>query len=84
MAEVRATSHKPDEIYGIIERLSPGTRKIELFGRPHNVNPNWVTLGNQLDGVVIHEPVMLESWNQAYPDGYNITEGYILQARQVP
>ena len=51
MAEVRATSHKPDEIYGIIERLSPGTRKIELFGRPHNVNPNWVTLGNQLDGI---------------------------------
>ncbi|KAK7079411.1 N6-adenosine-methyltransferase subunit mettl3, partial [Halocaridina rubra] len=40
VAEVRATSHKPDEIYGIIERLSPGTRKLELFGRPHNVQPN--------------------------------------------
>ena len=39
--QVRATSHKPDEIYGIIERLSPGTRKVELFGRPHNVQPNW-------------------------------------------
>ena len=39
--KVRATSHKPDEIYGIIERLSPGTRKVELFGRPHNVQPNW-------------------------------------------
>ena len=35
MSEVRATSHKPDEIYGLIERLSPGTRKVELFGRPH-------------------------------------------------
>lgn len=44
VAEVRATSHKPDEIYGIIERLSPGTRKIELFGRPHNVQPNWYDL----------------------------------------
>ena len=54
VAEVRATSHKPDEIYGIIERLSPGTRKIELFGRPHNVQPNWVTLGNQLDGIGKH------------------------------
>ena len=42
VAEVRATSHKPDEIYGIIERLSPGTRKVELFGRPHNVQPNWL------------------------------------------
>lgn len=39
--QVRATSHKPDEIYGIIERLVPGSRKIELFGRPHNVQPNW-------------------------------------------
>jgi len=42
LTQVRATSHKPDEIYGIIERLSPGTRKIELFGRPHNVQPNWL------------------------------------------
>ncbi len=48
VAEVRATSHKPDEVYGIIERLSPGTRKLELFGRPHNAQPNWVTLGNQV------------------------------------
>ena len=38
VAEVRATSHKPDEVYGVIERLSPGTRKVELFGRPHNVS----------------------------------------------
>lgn len=55
VAEVRATSHKPDEIYGIIERLSPGTRKIELFGRHHNVQPNWLTLGNQLEGVNLLE-----------------------------
>lgn len=41
LSQVRSTSHKPDEIYGMIERLSPGTRKIELFGRPHNVQPNW-------------------------------------------
>ena len=38
VSEVRATSHKPDEIYGLIERLSPGTRKVELFGRPHQYN----------------------------------------------
>ncbi|KAF8570394.1 hypothetical protein P879_06947 [Paragonimus westermani] len=41
VSEVRETSHKPDEIYGIIERLSPGTRKLELFGRPHNLQPYW-------------------------------------------
>ena len=82
--QVRATSHKPDEIYGIIERLSPGTRKIELFGRPHNVQPNWVTLGNQLDGVVIHDEDMLARWNDSYPNGYELVKGMTLIPRQVP
>ena len=82
VAEVRATSHKPDEIYGIIERLSPGTRKIELFGRPYNLQPNWVTLGNQLDGVMIHDKDTLERWSKIYPGGYNITENFILHPRQ--
>ena len=83
-AEVQATSHKPDEIYGIIERLSPGTRKIELFGRPHNVQPNWVTLGNQLDGIVIHDDEMLERWNRVYPEGYQMVEGLVIQSRKEP
>ncbi|XP_046386231.1 N6-adenosine-methyltransferase catalytic subunit [Ischnura elegans] len=69
VAEVRATSHKPDEIYGIIERLSPGTRKIELFGRPHNVQPNWITLGNQLDGVRLVDPELIKAFRKRYPDG---------------
>ena len=69
VAEVRATSHKPDEIYGVIERLSPGTRKVELFGRPHNVRPNWVTLGNQLDGIRLVEPNVVKKFKQKYPDG---------------
>ena len=69
VAEVRATSHKPDEIYGIIERLSPGTKKIELFGRPHNVQPNWITLGNQLDGVRLIDPELIEAFKKRYQDG---------------
>ncbi|ROT75141.1 N6-adenosine-methyltransferase 70 kDa subunit [Penaeus vannamei] len=69
VAEVRATSHKPDEIYGIIERLSPGTRKLELFGRPHNVQPNWVTLGNQLEGVNLLEEDLVKAFKERYPDG---------------
>ncbi|CAK1543451.1 unnamed protein product [Leptosia nina] len=69
VAEVRATSHKPDEIYGIIERLSPGTRKIELFGRPHNVQPNWITLGNQVDGVRMVDPELIAAFKKRYPDG---------------
>jgi mRNA (2'-O-methyladenosine-N6-)-methyltransferase len=36
VSEVRETSRKPDEAYGLIERMFPGGRKIELFGRPHN------------------------------------------------
>ncbi|XP_015123857.1 N6-adenosine-methyltransferase subunit METTL3 [Diachasma alloeum] len=69
VAEVRATSHKPDEIYGIIERMSPSTRKIELFGRPHNVQPNWITLGNQVDGVHLIDPVLIKAFRKHYPDG---------------
>lgn len=69
VAEVRATSHKPDEIYGIIERLAPGARKIELFGRPHNVQPNWITLGNQVDGVRLIEPEVVKAFKKRYPDG---------------
>ncbi|XP_034488184.1 N6-adenosine-methyltransferase MT-A70-like protein [Drosophila innubila] len=69
VAEVRATSHKPDEIYGIIERLSPGTRKIELFGRPHNIQPNWITLGNQLDGIRLVDPELITQFQKRYPDG---------------
>lgn len=69
VAEVRATSHKPDEIYGIIERLSPGTRKVELFGRPHNVQPNWITLGNQLEGVCLKDPDIVKLFREKFPDG---------------
>lgn len=75
VAEVRATSHKPDEIYGIIERLSPGTRKLELFGRPHNVQPNWITLGNQLDGVHLIDPELIANFKRRYPDGNCMKNG---------
>lgn len=73
VAEVRATSHKPDEIYGIIERLSPGTRKVELFGRPHNVQPNWITLGNQVEGVRLKDPDVVKLFRNRYPDGNCLT-----------
>ena len=55
VSEVRETSRKPDEVYGLIERMCPGGRKIEIFGRKHNTRPGWVTLGNQLGGDQIHE-----------------------------
>jgi len=46
VTEVRETSRKPDEIYHLLNRLSPRGRKIELFGRPHNCFKGWMTLGN--------------------------------------
>ncbi|KAK7604250.1 hypothetical protein V9T40_004523 [Parthenolecanium corni] len=72
VSEVRDTSHKPDEIYGIIERLSPGTRKIELFGRAHNVQPNWITLGNQVDGIRLVDPDIITMYKKRYPNGYSL------------
>lgn len=56
--QVRETSRKPDELYSLLERLSPGTRKLEIFARQHNCQPGWVGLGNQLDGVRILDPDM--------------------------
>jgi len=72
VAEVRETSRKPDEVYGMIERLSPGTRKLELFGRQHNVHPGWVTLGNQLDGVHVLEPFLQEKLKNYDPTSQDL------------
>lgn len=48
LAEVRETSRKPDELYDMIERIlrAPDKpkgrgRKVELFGRTHNLRPGW-------------------------------------------
>jgi mRNA m6A methyltransferase catalytic subunit len=42
VSEVRETSRKPDEVYGLIERMCPGGRKIEIFGRKHNTRQGCV------------------------------------------
>lgn len=44
VSEVRETSRKPDEVYGLIERMCPGGRKIEIFGRKHNTRPGLVAI----------------------------------------
>lgn len=56
VSTTRETSRKPDELYGIIERLvGAHARKLEIFGRDHNIRPGWFTIGNQLTGSCIHE-----------------------------
>lgn len=67
VSEVRETSRKPDAIYGIIERLCPGTRKCELFGRRNNTQPGWITLGNQLRGNRVVDGEMAARIRAVYP-----------------
>ena len=68
VAEVRETSRKPDEMYPLLERLSPGTRKLEIFGRPHNLQAGWITLGNQLDGTHLVEDNLRKRFLGRYPE----------------
>eukprot|EP00448_Togula_jolla_P025321 CAMPEP_0170650018 /NCGR_PEP_ID=MMETSP0224-20130122/45592_1 /TAXON_ID=285029 /ORGANISM="Togula jolla, Strain CCCM 725" /LENGTH=741 /DNA_ID=CAMNT_0010981679 /DNA_START=21 /DNA_END=2242 /DNA_ORIENTATION=- len=68
VSEVRETSRKPDEIYNLIERMFPNCMKLELFGRPHNVHENWITLGNQLDGVRLCDEDIVKRYNQEFPE----------------
>nr|CAI39087.1 Putative mRNA N6-adenosine-methyltransferase [Paramecium tetraurelia] len=67
VSEVRETSRKPDEVYGIINRMCPNGKKVELFGRPHNCRPNWITLGNQLPGVYLKDDGIRQRFMEAYP-----------------
>lgn len=68
VSELRESSRKPDEIYGIANRLWPGARCLELFARQHNVGkPGWVALGNQLEGSEIKDPRLLERVRERYP-----------------
>ncbi|XP_060208321.1 N6-adenosine-methyltransferase MT-A70-like [Lycium barbarum] len=68
VAEVRETSRKPDEMYPLLERISPRTRKLELFARMHNVHGGWMSLGNQLQGVRLVDEGLRARFKAAYPD----------------
>ena len=47
-ANVKGKSQKPEEIYELIEKMMPGSKKIELFARNNNLREGWMSLGNQL------------------------------------
>lgn len=54
ISSTRETSRKPDELYGMVERLvGDGVKKLEIFGRQHNARNGWLTVGNQMDGTRI-------------------------------
>ncbi|KAA0052976.1 N6-adenosine-methyltransferase MT-A70-like [Cucumis melo var. makuwa] len=68
VAEVRETSRKPDEMYPLLERISPRTRKLELFARMHNTHAGWISLGNQLSGVRLVDEGLRARFKAAYPN----------------
>lgn len=68
VAEVRETSRKPDEMYPLLERVSPRTRKLELFARMHNTHAGWMSLGNQLNGVRLVDDGLRARFKAAYPE----------------
>lgn len=43
-------SHKPEEMYTIIERLYPDANYLELFARKRPSNPKWYIWGNEAEG----------------------------------
>jgi len=72
LAEVRETSRKPDELYDMIERILGGRghgRKVEFFGREHNLRDGWLTLGNQVGASAdeagrVYEPDLVEKFGK--------------------
>ncbi|KAK1438548.1 hypothetical protein QVD17_04357 [Tagetes erecta] len=68
VAEVRETSRKPDEMYPLLERISPRTRKLELFARMHNTHAGWMSLGNQLNGARLVDEGLRARFKAAYPE----------------
>jgi mRNA (2'-O-methyladenosine-N6-)-methyltransferase len=39
-----------------------------MFARAHNRRKDWISLGNQLPGVYLVEPDLIERFNASYPD----------------
>lgn len=68
--EPMASTRKPNEIYDIIERFCLGRKRLELFARPHNRRPGWLSVGAEIDETNFDK----EEWNSwfdgnlLYPD----------------
>ncbi|XP_030444308.1 putative N6-adenosine-methyltransferase MT-A70-like [Syzygium oleosum] len=56
------------QMFRMLERISPRTRKLELFARMHNTHAGWLSLGNQLSGARLVEEGLQARFKQAYPD----------------
>ena len=85
VSEVRETSRKPDEIYSLIERLSPGlqTRRLELFGRKHNTRSGWLTVGNQLGDSCVYEEDVVRRLNQRWERAPSFIDSIVVTNRMI-
>lgn len=64
VSTTRGKSQKPQELYGIIDRMvGPNSKKIELFGRKNNLRPGWLTVGKELPGTNVFDPSLSEFAN---------------------
>lgn len=57
IADVRDNAQKPDQLYTIIDLMMPGTKKIEIFARNHNMRDGWLSVGNQLGEPAARVPI---------------------------
>ena len=48
VGKVRGESVKPAQIYQVIQEMTTTPYCMEIVGRPWNLQPNYVTVGNQL------------------------------------
>ena len=48
IAPFRGQSVKPKEMYALIKKLVKVGHYLEIFGRTHNIQSNYVSVGNQL------------------------------------
>lgn len=62
--------------------MCPSGKKIELFGRPHNCQKNWITLGNQLPGHYLLDKDIIKNYKEMYPQ-VDLSEDKMEQNKKV-
>ena len=69
----RETSRKPDELYDIVERLvGKHARKLEIFGRDHNIRDGWFSMFFNLLICVSYVIILTNSYWQSVNGNFNL------------
>lgn len=63
----RETLRKPDELYGMVERMvGRHSRKLEIFGRDHNIRPGWFSKYNQVETIIYISLLTYSHWKSGH------------------